>query len=1064
MKLVAFDLETHLIQPGNLAPRIVCGSLAEDETTVLMDPGQARAVFAGILKTDKTLVGANIAFDCAIMAADDPSLVPAIFAKYERGEVYDIQIAQALDAIAGGHLSKDPRTGGPIVDPSTGKQSNRYSLATCVDLVLGRKDAKRNDFWRLRYALLEGIPIDTWPAEARQYPLDDARNTLEVAKAQLGLSTGTKPLRNLHDMPAQVFTAFAMHLGAVWGLRTDDETVAALEAKVEKAHAGMVEKFKAAGFIKAVKVPEGKTYREGNGRVYLAGETVHKESGQAIKRAVAIAYGAFQDKPCPACGGTGRIVGQKGNEVICKVRAGGLCDGTGLDLSTAPMLPRTETGGVSADRDTLMESGDEALAEYAHNENEKIRNTYLPFVKQGLEVPINLRPNVLVASGRTSYDGLIQLINREGGVRECFVARPGRVFCSVDYAALELCTLAQVCLWVVKRSKMAETINETGDPGSLHTAFAARMVGMTTEELAAAIKAKEPRAKAFRQAAKCFHPDTEVLTLGGWKRITDLAPGEMVCQAAPEIGGGVALSWVKPTQLTERESPGEIVHLRNEGVDLRVTPEHRMLIFRAQQLNPKGSTIDSKGRFLPAGGRQGASTRQLVPDVVAPEAFANARAWASAGRLEGSGTADERILRLAVAVQADGTYTNLKIRLGFSKRRKIERLRSLLLPGEYTESVGSNGKYQPTTWFALSRDLSAQIRELLTPIKTLPWWWLQLTADLRCAVIDEARYWDSHRIKGDRSYHYSTSIRSNADVLQALAVSCGHKTRLTATASGWALAVKDRHLTRGGNLTTKRVPYTGKVVCLSVPSSFVLVRDGGVPVVVGQCANFGFPGGMGAAKLVLAKRKSSEGKTTGPDGRTYTGIRFCILIGGAAVCGEDKVTEWKGRPTPPLCKACCQVVEHTLRPAWFAQWPEMREYFSWVSAQVEMYGELECFVSKRLRGGLDFTNGANNGFQALAADGAKHALRKVVRESYCSRESPLFGSRPIFFAHDEIVSELLESSAHLAGPRMAEVMVAAMREYVPEVTVTAAPALMRSWTKAAEPTFKDGKLIPWEDR
>ena len=71
-----------------------------------------------------------------------------------------------------------------------------------------------------------------------------------------------------------------------------------------------------------------------------------------------------------------------------------------------------------------------------------------------------MRPNILPATGRASYDGLIQLLPRKGPTRECFVPRPGHVWCSVDYSAIELSTLAQVCLWTVGHSRLAEAIND----------------------------------------------------------------------------------------------------------------------------------------------------------------------------------------------------------------------------------------------------------------------------------------------------------------------------------------------------------------------------------------------------------------------------------------------------------------------------------------------------------------------------------------------------------------------------------------------------------------------------
>ena len=66
-----------------------------------------------------------------------------------------------------------------------------------------------------------------------------------------------------------------------------------------------------------------------------------------------------------------------------------------------------------------------------------------------------------VASQRTSCaKPNLQQLPKSGGVRECFVARPGALLCSVDYNQLELCTLAQVCLEAFGpgSSKMADAI------------------------------------------------------------------------------------------------------------------------------------------------------------------------------------------------------------------------------------------------------------------------------------------------------------------------------------------------------------------------------------------------------------------------------------------------------------------------------------------------------------------------------------------------------------------------------------------------------------------------------
>jgi DNA polymerase I len=646
--VIAFDLETHKVQPGLLAPPIVCGAWWDGDDGKLAGVGQTLFVARGLLLHKGIICGANIAYDFGCLAAADPSLLPLIFDKYERGEVFDVLIAQYLDAIAHGYLREgmiiDPRTGGQIKHPDTGKQAFRYSLAVVTDLCLNRKDAKQNDRFRTSYALLDGIPISEWPEDARQYPLDDVRNTYEVAEYQL------KNHRNLHDMPFQARAAFASHLAAMWGLRTNPERTGTLHAELDGKYAAAFEKFKAAGI-----------YRDDGSK-----------DTKKLKELVTAAY-----------------LGQP---------------------------PTTEKGAVSTARDVLAESGDELLEQFADvSKVEKLKNTYLPFVEQGTEKPINLAPNPLLANGRQSYDGLVQLLPRKGGIRECFEPRPGHVWCSVDYSAIELSTLAQVCLWAVGFSKLAEAINEGVDP---HSLFAAR--------------------------------------------------------------------------------------LGNEDY----------------------------------------------------EAF----------------------------------------------RRRVD-----------------------------SED--AEARDL-------------------------------------------------------------------------------RQMTKA--------------------------------------ANFGYPGMMGAPRFAIQKRKE--------------GLKLCLAARIAEACGVEKVTEWKGRPYPPVCKACVEQAER-LRIAYLERWPEMPPYFNWVMTRLDSQaGELEQFVSRRVRGGLSGPSGANTLFSGLAADGAKRALWAVSKECYLDRASPLFGSRVLIFAHDELILEMPEERAHEAAHRQAEVMVAEMKKCVPDVRVSAEPALMRRWYKDAKAVYTEGRLAAWEPK
>lgn len=707
---IALDLETDLLAPGILAPAPVVGSEAEAEGTArLVALAEVRASWPAKIRTSAMVIGANLVFDVLVLVAYGVITIEEAFALFAEGRAWDVQVAQALDAIANGCLFRDPITGAPLQAPS-GKRA-RYSLDTCTRLTLGRDDAKVNDYYRMRYAILRELQLESWPEEAQVYPVDDARNTRDVALAQatgraFGPLKGDGPLRNLHDLARQMRASWALHLASAWGIRTDPERVQAIRAKVDAAFDVAVKAGQAAGFLR----PDG------------------TEEQAKVKRAVALAYGA--SGACPTCAGTGKVLGAetksgKRNPVTCKGETG--CDGTGLDLRTSPGLPRTPTGGVSASRDTLEESGDDVLEAYGHiTEIEKHRSTYLPFLEEGTRWPLIPRPNLLVETGRTSYDGVMQTFPKKGGLRECFTARPGYVLCSNDYAAVELCSLGQVLVDLFGTSSIADAINASKDPGALHTALGARMLGASVADMKARIKAGDATAAGFRQAAKA--------------------------------------------------------------------------------------------------------------------------------------------------------------------------------------------------------------------------------------------------------------------------------------------------------------------------------------------ANFGFPGGMGAVTFVLAKRKRIEGETTAKDGTVYAGLRLCILMTGAERCGTTKVTETKGRVHAPVCAACVACAED-LRNEWFGQWPDMRQYFKVVS-DIADTGEMTQLRSGRVRGGIDFTNTANGFFQGLAADGAKDALWRVSLESYTDRRSPMFGSRPLFFTHDEIVSELPEPVAHEAAHRQAAVMQGAMQEWLPDVFIPALePALMRFWSKDAKSVFVNGRLV-----
>jgi DNA polymerase I-like protein with 3'-5' exonuclease and polymerase domains len=157
--------------------------------------------------------------------------------------------------------------------------------------------------------------------------------------------------------------------------------------------------------------------------------------------------------------------------------------------------PHTDGGGISTSRETLEDSGDPVLERFVEVNRWRKFQTYLPTLEEATTKPLNVKPNILLSTGRVSYEGLIQLMPRTGGVRECFVARAGCVWSSVDYAAIEMSTLAQVCLWALGYSTLADAINASKD---VHSLLGANLMGITYE----AFVEKKKEYKNVRQGAK----------------------------------------------------------------------------------------------------------------------------------------------------------------------------------------------------------------------------------------------------------------------------------------------------------------------------------------------------------------------------------------------------------------------------------------------------------------------------------------------------------------------------------------------------------------------------------
>lgn len=190
-----------------------------------------------------------------------------------------------------------------------------------------------------------------------------------------------------------------------------------------------------------------------------------------------------------------------------------------------------------------------------------------------------------------------------------------------------------------------------------------------------------------------------------------------------------------------------------------------------------------------------------------------------------------------------------------------------------------------------------------------------------------------------------------------------------------------------------------------------------------KAANFGLPGGLGAASLIA-----------------YAKATYNLVLS--------------------LEQA------QNLIAAWRAAWPEATAYFRWAANVSDRSQVIRQLGSQRIRGGVGYTRAANGMFQALAADCAKAAGYEISKRCYTADPSdPLYGSRLWGFVHDEFLLEVPLAKLHEAAMAATNIMLAAGKRWMPDCPPRAEPAAMLQWTKAADAKYDaDGRLEPWTAR
>ena len=495
MVAVGFDTETHLIEPGLLAPPIVCASSATADGAdrlfhahrdkmphgcigAPIEHTSAREHFEWLLYQDP-IFGSNIAYDIAVCMSKWPELANKIYDAYDDDRIVDVGLCQQLIDNADGDMLK-------------GSEGAAYQSLTSLERLYLDKDREAQkhgpDVWRLRYKELEPVELHRWPRAAVVYPLDDARGPLQIGLRQLEKHAGL-----IKNAPAQSRAAFQLQLIMCWGVMVDPRMVRRLEEEARELYDKLTLLLVDQGLVRGErdKKPGTRDLRAAQRRMLL--------------------WYRMHNLPMKLT--------DKGIEKLMKLR---------VDKKTPVPDPKTVFSEselvqfLSVDEDACKETGDPVLIAYARRvQVHTILHTHVPDLLKGVKKPIQPKYWTMVASGRTScskgkkkggdnksQNGFqfqnpkraLDYFPPHVGIRECFIARPRRLFADPDFGQLELHTGAQACIATVGYSRLGEALNAGRDA---HLQFGAKLMKISYEEAKA--RKHEKIVKFHRQLAKIWN-------------------------------------------------------------------------------------------------------------------------------------------------------------------------------------------------------------------------------------------------------------------------------------------------------------------------------------------------------------------------------------------------------------------------------------------------------------------------------------------------------------------------------------------------------------------------------
>lgn len=454
-RIVGWDTETKAIGKDAIYPPIICATFAERDgngqvKVHLIANGDRALLYKtlhDLMLSDALLVGHNVAYDLMATCATFPDLEPLIWAKLERGEITDTLLREQLILIS--------NTG--RLDFAELPDGTNMRISFGLDAVVRKylhediSASKAEDQWRMHFELLDGYKTEQYPADAADYALKDAMYPLVVYEHQ----EEAKKRGNLND-PFHTAASFALACMTETGCRIDPDEFYKMKADLsEQLCDDKMRMLINSGILRPAE-PETPYVKQVIAAEKLLGarpgeemdwRRVTEEQREVLKQA------GIKFK---------KATNSSLNTKILEAAVKAACDTQGIPCEYTP------TGAVSCRAELIkaLADSDPVLSQFFFRQSlQKLVTTELPrmewegkpaeTVHAGFKCLIStLRTSSAASDKYPSWNGQ----NVDPRAKPVVIPRTGNVICSVDYATLELATVAHTTYTLFGESVHREKI------------------------------------------------------------------------------------------------------------------------------------------------------------------------------------------------------------------------------------------------------------------------------------------------------------------------------------------------------------------------------------------------------------------------------------------------------------------------------------------------------------------------------------------------------------------------------------------------------------------------------